>query len=171
MSHKAYAFDWRAFEADGLYALLLAALQSGDAGRIKRYIDAHYDDLRDPYEGEPLDTKWEALLENRDVHEYGDFALTRFYDPLDDRGLADDWSAIDGELCESDRAAMLGLPIGPSGREFDPGRQGSYFQTPQRVVDSLLRVEGVVAKMPKLRPFAELLRACVESGRGVYVTF
>ncbi len=171
MSHKAYAFDWRAFEADELHAILLAALEDGDVNCIKRYINAHRDELSDPYAGEPLDAEWETMLKNRDVHEYGDFALTRFYDPSDDQGLANDWIVIDSQLRESDRVALLGTAIGPNGRGFDPGRQGTYFQTPERVADSSLRLEGVSAQMPKLRPFVELLRACALRDLGVYVTF
>jgi hypothetical protein len=171
MSHKAYAFDWRTFQKDELHALLFTALQSSDAAGIKRYIDAHRDELRDPYEGEALEPDWEAMLENRDVHAYGDFALTRFYDPSDDQGLADDWLVIDGQLSDPDRATLLGVAMGPIGQEFDPGRQGSYFQTPELVIESLRRIESLSARMPQLRSFAELLRVCADSGRGIYVTF
>ncbi len=170
MSHKAYAFDWRSFESDELHHLLVAALESGDPATIARYIEAHRDQTKDPYEGQPIEQGWEATLENRDVHEYGDFALTRFYDPADDRGLAESWLTVDAELAEQDRWALLGSPLGNPGHEFDPGRQGSYFQTPEQVGESLLRVERM-GQARELESYARLLRSCVADRLGVYVTF
>lgn len=177
MSHKAYAFDWLAFEHDELHGLLLAALTSGDIAGLIRYIEAHRDDLKDPYEGDPLNEDWGNMLENRDVHEYGDFALTRFYDPAEDCGIWDQWRTIDRLLPEADRATLLGTPLGLPGAYFDPGRLGSYFQTPKLVARSLARVQRF--KLPDLEDyqreslerFAELLEQCKEAGSGLYVTF
>ena len=105
------------------------------------------------------------------MHEYGDFALTRFYDPADDRGVGNAWVGIDASLPEQDRPALLGRPLGRAGREFDPGRQGSYFQTPEQVVESLRRVQRLSEYQDVLRGYIELLRACAAGRRGVYVTF
>jgi hypothetical protein len=177
MSHKAYAFDWPAFEGDELHSLLLAALTTGEPAGLIRYIEAHPDDLKDPYEGDPLGEDWRDMLENWDVHEYGDFALTRFYDPAEDSGIWDQWRAIDRRLGEADRAALLGTPFGPPGAYFDPGRQGSYFQTPEQVGRSLARVRRF--ELPELEDyqrtslerFEELLAECKEARSGLYVTF
>ena len=107
MSHKAYAFDWSAFARDELHGILLDALSSGDTNGLIRYIEANQDHLKDLYEGGPL-SDWKNVLENFDVHEFGDFALTRFYDPEKDSGLEKDWLAIDEHLPEADRAVLLG---------------------------------------------------------------
>ena len=64
---------------------------------------------------------------------------------------------------------MLGFPVGLSGRLFDPGRYGSYFQTPRQVRESLSVLKSHVC--PELAGYLELLERCVGEGRGVYVTF
>jgi hypothetical protein len=170
MSHKAYAFDWRGFERNELHDLLVNALESADPAMIESYIESHREQIKDPYEGQPIELDWRATLENRDVHEYGDFALTRFYDPADDKGIAESWLSIDAVLAEQDRAALLGSPLGKPGHEFDPGRQGSYFQTPEQVIESLQRVERI-GQIPELQTYVQLLRRCALEGLGVYVTF
>jgi hypothetical protein len=114
MTHHAYAFDWSAFARDELHSILLDALSSGDTNGLIRYIEANRDHLKDRYEGGPLSANWQDVLENFDVHEFGDFALTRFYDPEMDRGLRNGWLAIDEHLSEADRAVLLGTPLGSS---------------------------------------------------------
>jgi hypothetical protein len=174
MSHKAYAFDWSAFERDELHSILLDALSSGDTNGLMRYMEANQHHLKDLYEGGPL-SNWKNVLENFDVQEFGEFALTRFYDPEGDRGLGNDWFHIDEHLSEADRATLLGTPLGPSNAYFDPGRLGSYFQTPQEVVGSLARVQRIVLLDDDLREslagFEDLLAECAEAGSGLYVTF
>lgn len=168
MSHKAYAFDWQGFEFD-LHPLLMAALATDDSTELATFIDGNRKTLSDPYEGEPLPEDWRAALENRDVHEYGDYALTRFYDPADECGIAEEWAEISERLPEAAATALLGFSVGPPERLFDPGRYGSYFQTPTQVRESLavLKPLGV----PELTRFVELLERCATEGRGVYVTF
>ncbi len=173
MSHKAFVFDWTEFVQDELHTLLPAALASGDTDALVRYIDANLDDLADPYEGEPLTVDWEEMLRSRDVQELADFAMTRFYDPTDDRGLWDQWRTIDARLPPEDQAALRGEPFAT----FDPGRQGSCFQTPQQVAASLARARGF--DLPDLEDyqrgsldrFLELLAECEATGSGLYVTF
>jgi hypothetical protein len=177
MSHKAYAFSWSAFERSELRGVLLGALSADDPAQLVRYINEHRCDLKDPYEGSPLPEAWQDTLANRDVHEYGDFALTRFYDPAGDCGIGDQWRDIDGRLTEADRAVLLGTPLGPPNRYFDPGRLGSYFQTPRQVVRSLARVRrfNLAAledrQRESLKRFEGLLAECVDTGLGLYVTF
>lgn len=168
ISHKAFAFDWRGFEVD-LHPRLENALVADDPSELEAFIDDHRESLTDPYEGEPLPESWREALENRDVHEYGDYALTRFYDPSDDFGIHDEWSEVSDQLSEAAANALLGISVGPPERLFDPGRYGSYFQTPGQVRESLsvLKPLGV----PELARFVELLEQCVQEGRGMYVTF
>jgi hypothetical protein len=63
------------------------------------------------------------------------------------------------------------------GEYFDPGREGSYFQTPSQVSESLSRVRKFHLpgledyRRKSLERFTELLKECVESRSGLYVTF
>jgi hypothetical protein len=131
MEHKAYALDWSRFESD-LLPLLLDALASDDPDTLEVYIDRHLHELSDPYEGQPLSADWRESLENRDVQEYGDYALTRFYDPGDCWGIGYEWARLSDQLPELAANAILGFPVGPAEHLFDPGRYGSYFQTLRR---------------------------------------
>jgi hypothetical protein len=56
----------------------LDALSSGDERRLARYIEVNRDYIKDRYEGGPLFDDWKDRLRNYDVHEFADFALTRF---------------------------------------------------------------------------------------------
>jgi hypothetical protein len=42
-----------------------------------------------------LSADWADDFPDADAHVYGDLALTRYYDPADDRGLADAWMEAD----------------------------------------------------------------------------
>ena len=177
MSHKAYAFNWRVFERDELPGLLSRALETRDTAGLLAYVERNRQALKDPYEGNALAENWQDLLENQDVHEYGDFALTRFYDPNADSGLGYCWNELDDALPEEDREVLLGSPFGPRHNRFDPGRYGSYFQTPRQVAGTLARFRGLDLSWLEehdqvfARGFEGLLEECVAGGLGLYVTF
>jgi hypothetical protein len=168
MEHKAYAFDWSRFELD-LHPLLVDALAADDPAGLEAYIDRHRAELTAPYEGEPLSADWREGLENRDVHEYGDYALTRFYDPADCWGVGFVWSQLSDVLPGPAADALLGCSLGPPDRLFDPGRYGSYFQTPDRVQESLAAL--LQHACLELARYLELLERCAGERRGVHVTF
>jgi hypothetical protein len=169
MSHKAYAFDWQAFEQDRLLGILVEALRTDETSLLIEYVEAYQGSLRDPYEGEPLCEDWLLMTESWDVHQYGDFALTRFYNPSQDFGIAGDWLEIDALLTKQQRNALLGFPIGYKDKVFDPGRMGSYFQTPEQVSRSLIALSRL--NIPEVQPFQGLLQACQQENLGLYVTF
>lgn len=169
MSHKAFAFDWKAFESDELYTLLVSALESDEVSSLIEYIENYRAELKDPYEGEPLAQNWQEMLENCDVNEYGDFALTRFYDPAADKGVAEEWMQIDDLLSKTDRVALLGFPICSANNIFDPGVMGTYFQTPEQVPESLSIVNQLA--LEAVESFKKLLEDCSQSGLGIYVVF
>ena len=177
MCHKAYAFDWYAFERDELYEILFRALKTNDTAGLYSYIEANRCLLKDPYEGEPLDENWRSMLENRDVHELGDFALTRFYNPAGDYGVAESWIDINDALPKYARGTLLGFPFGPRNNLFDPGRMGSYFQTPVQVLKSLTRIRRVRLQRLEdyqrehIETFQALLEECVSKKLGLYTTF
>lgn len=127
-------------------------------------------ELTDPYEGERLDADWEQGLENQGVQEYADYALTLFYDPSADIGLDDAWLEIEGRIDRDARAALLGDAVASSGCAFDPGRMGSYFQTPAQVLRSVARLQ--VLDRAVLKRFAKDLETnCAANSLGVYITF
>ena len=171
MSHKAYAFNWEAFTKDDVHDVLLRALESNDHTALVRYCRDQRARLRDPYEGQPLPPDWEGALENRDVHEYGDYALTRFYNPAEDRGLGEQWASVSSALSGGQRAALLGTPLGPPANLFDPGRQGSYFQTPVDVVRSHRKIRESRPPVASLEAFEAFLQSCESQNSGLYVTF
>ena len=123
MEHKAYAFDWSDFDSH-LHSILVKALTTNHTIDLEAFIDKHVAELTDPYQGEPLTTDWRDTMENQDVHEYGDFALTKFYDPSDSFGLGYEWMRLSEELPVDAANAVLGVSIGPLANVFNPGRYG-----------------------------------------------
>jgi hypothetical protein len=176
LAHKAFAFDYAAFD-DQLRPLLLKALSANDGAELGRFIDANLDQLTDPYEGEPLVKGWRGLLENGDVNELGDFALTKYYDSDLDIGLDIDWEAI-GDLLENAGVSptmVLGTALGPVEAPFDPGRQGAYFQTAAEVSEALVQLQALLQAKPalasELAPLQGMLQQAARGRRGLYVTF
>ena len=169
MEHRAYEFDWPAFDAD-LHRVLIDALESNNAAPLLSYIDDNINELTDPFEANPLAADWRSQLKNADdVHEIGDFALTRFYDPSVESGVGDAWLNLDESLAQQCRNAMLGQTVGPANNPFDPGRMGSYFQSPVCVIQSLNDL--VAVDDARLAEYLSLLSDCQSRNRGVYVTF
>lgn len=163
-SHKAFVFDWSAFELE-LAPQLKLALQQDDAGRLETFIEVRRSSLRDPYEGEPLPEDWRSMLEAGDIQELADFALTRYYQPSSDFGIGEEWSIFSEGLSEAERLAFLGSALA----DFDPGRMGSYFQS-TRVAKASLQVLQTLASTTA-EAFKEGLRQAVSSEQGIYVTF
>ncbi len=168
MSHKAYAFDWHSFDCD-LHRILIEALETNNSTDLEKYVDQNLNHVVDPYEGEPLTPNWRDSLGTPDIHEYGDYALTHFYDPIDDWGIGDEWLGLGLEFLESMEGAVLGFSVGPPNNLFDPGKYGSFFQTPEQVRESLSLLKPI--QRPELASFLKLLKSCVRKRCGVYVTF
>lgn len=175
MTHRAFAFDYAAFAAE-LREIVVRALESKDPQELARWIDAERANLTDPYEGEPLADSWRDLLEVGDVHEHGDFALTKYYDGDLDIGLDEAFEDIADLLEESGSsgALTLGEPLGPEEACFDPGRQGTYFQTEEEVASAFAELDGLLAREPALReplaPLAGMLGQATRQKKGLYVT-
>ncbi len=167
-SHKAYEFDWEAFRAE-LAPVLNRCLADSQAQPLIDFVNRHRESVSDPYEGEPLDADWEDRLEIADVQELADYALTRYYDPTSDCGLAEAWMDLEATLDGDSRRALFGEAFGPPGHPFDPGKMGSYFQSPDAVKESaiVLQRQGTAG----LRGYLRLLEAASRANKGVYVTF
>lgn len=175
MSHRAYALDHAAFTTE-LSSLILRALESDRGEELSAFVDAHLASLTDPYEGEPLGRDWRELLEDGDVQELADFALTKFYDGDLDMGLDQDFQGIADELEQAgvSHELLLGTPLGAEPRVFDPGRQGSYFQSEADVARGLATLNELVARAPELEgalaPLLGMFQQAARQGRGLYVT-
>lgn len=176
-THRAFVFDLDRFDAE-LRPILEESLQTRDPAPLRAFVETHRADLRDPYAGEPLDAEWENLLETRDVQEYGDFALTRYYDPAADVGLGDRWPALEELLVREAPAGTdltMGEPVGPPMFPFDPGGLGAYFLSNADArlrLDTLQQlVDADAALREPLQPAIKMFAAIAASGRGAYVTF
>ncbi|WP_373540891.1 hypothetical protein [Chamaesiphon sp.] len=145
MEHKAFIFDYEAFELE-LKEILETALDLNDTEGLEKFIKLNINYLIDPYEGEQLSEDWNEMLEYRDPHEYGDFALTKFYNATDDIGLNYEWIEI-GDMLSSESGesiSIFGNSIGKDGNYFDPGKMGSYFQSSRMVKENNDRINILI---------------------------
>jgi hypothetical protein len=160
-----------------------AAASSGQGAARSEHRDLVALDRKAPWSvGRPIRRQatggnWERQLPSKTVHVYGDFALTKYYNPLDSIGLEYEWVEI-GEYLEkigSREAIILGTPLGPEREPFDPGGIGSYFQSEATVRNNLTEVEQLLRRnrsgLEKLQPVATMLGAAAKAERGLYITF
>jgi hypothetical protein len=178
MEHKAYIFYFEEFSKE-LRPILGASLKSGNIDQLRAFIISNKSTLSDPYKGEPLEEDWENMIDDWDVHQYGDFALTKYYSPAMDEGLGCGWENVQdilSSLIELKVSPLLGEPLGDSGEYFDPGKMGSYFQDNGQVKNSLSVLgEFEDALSESLNDdfdiFRQLLESAANENKGVYVTF
>jgi hypothetical protein len=167
MSHKAYALRYESFQAE-LAPVLLAALATREATGLEAFVVRNRAQLSVPWDAAPLPAAW-APATPGSVQELADVALTLFYDPGRDFGLAEAWRHEDEQLPEAARACLLGETFGPPGAVFDPGLQGSYFQSPDAVIASERTLQ--VLRRSSLQQFLSGLAVVRQAGAGLYVTF
>ena len=72
-------------------------------------------------------------------------------------------------------AITLGTALGPAEAPFDPGRQGSYFQTAAEVATALADLQALLQAQPalatELAPLQGMLQQAARHRLGLYVTF
>lgn len=175
MEHKAFQFDYSHFKRE-LQSILVQALSSHDCNLLVNFINENLHELRDPYDGNPLDANWNSLIETPDAHQYGDFALTKYYDPRVDLGLGSDWEDVQQQIAEVSNlksCPILGDTIGPKDAPFDPGKMGAYFQSFQQAQDNHahLLIASRKSSSPRLGKAIELLAKAVDKQLGLYITF
>lgn len=174
--HKSFVFDYEQFE---LYIKrkLEISLETNETQYLEDFIMNNLDYLRDPYKGEFLPSGWMEMLENKDVHEYGDFALTKFYDPSEDIGLGYRWTEIQNILTNEIKSSLpiLGFPIGKSNNYFDPGKIGSYFQDFNLVIENREVISNLVRQKPEysdiLEPVIVMFSHTTTFRKGLYISF
>ncbi|MEW5858931.1 MAG: hypothetical protein AB1861_16355 [Cyanobacteriota bacterium] len=178
MEHKAFVFDYDAF-VDELGNILENALLTNNHERLASFIKQNLNFLKDPYEGEALSTSWETMVEPKDPHQYGDFALTKFYDPQDDIGLGAmwEWENIQKILkreCGKD-FVILGTPFGSKDNYFNPGKMGSYFQSKNQVQGNLQLLTEILYRKSdicgELNEAFKMIQKAAEAEKGLYITF
>lgn len=174
MVHKAFALDWDGFDRL-LRPVLVRALVTDDSAELIGFVETHRERLCDPDEHTPLPTDWRVGADLGDVQRLGELALTRFYDPAADDGLWYGWLPHFDALPPPVQRATLGETVRGGDRLFDPGRLGSYFQSPFQVLESadLLGASqlNVGEDAGDFNRFALLLDRCAADGFGLYVTF
>jgi len=174
MEHKAFVFDFRSFEKE-LRLILERALSSNDSSELLQFIEDHRASLKDPYEGEPLEEGWRGMAEGQDAQQWGDFALTKYYEPGNDLGLGRNWEVLQSELLAKlgKDQSVLGRTVGPPANPFDPGRMGAYFQTEEDVTANLSELQHFHSNGAgdQANRLVEILRAAAARGRGLYITF
>ena len=175
MEHEAFLFDYSLFDRE-LRSMLDDSLEPDDTAMLQSFINANLNNLRYQYDGEPLTEDWETMIETRDAHQYGDFALTKYYDPKTDLGLGAGWDTVH-QMVANDPAVtespVLGSPVGPADGPFDPGKMGSYFQSAQQVQRNYFYLVnlGGTQSTNELSNAIKMLKEAVDSGSGLYVTF
>lgn len=145
IEHKAFLFNYDGFELH-LSSILMDSLTNEDTSNLVAFIKQNLASLKDPYEGEPLNNSWETMIDNADPHQYGDFALTMYYNPQHDIGLGYNWEDSHNFLCQKfiDKPLiLLGVPFGSINNYFDPGKMGAYFQSPHQVQENLRLLEEI----------------------------
>jgi hypothetical protein len=174
--HKAYTFNYESFKKE-LEPILLRSLNNGNNSEIKEFMKNRFSQLTDPYEGNPLSDDWENQLIAKDPHQYGNIALTYYYDPKEDIGLDYDWVDF-SEYFEAKfgnrMSPILGFKIGTEERDFDPGKLGSFFQSPEIVKSHLKLIQILKNKDPKfelLSQVEEMLLKAAKKDTGLYATF
>jgi hypothetical protein len=144
IDHKAYRFRHNEFQRE-LAEVLYRALDTEDPGPLGAFIRRFRESLTDPATEAPLSVDWEQEYgPDRDVQQYADLALTRYYDLNENLGLSYGFDALEAYLRSTalaQHAARLicGTLFGPKGRRLDPGRMGTGLLCPEEVA-SLARL-------------------------------
>ncbi len=176
MEHKAFLLNYQLFENE-LIHIIEKALVVDDYKELKSFVNENIKDLKDPYEGEPLELDWESLIEEKDPHQYCDFALTKYYNPLEDIGLGYEWDESNDYIMNNlkiDYSPVLGNTLGPKNNYFDPGKIGAYFQSVDIVKHNLLVVRDLRDSLSNdklLDPAIAMLSKAIEHNAGLYITF
>ena len=164
--HKAYIFDWETFEKE-CAPKLSEAFKTENISIIEEFIQMNIRYIKSPYDGESISSDWKSHLENGGIQELTDYAITKYYDLETDFGLSGDWMNIEENLNSMQASALLGVPFSVNGITFDPGLQGSYFQPPNIVQQSISSLAS--NNEPALAEFCKCLQGA--ASKGVYVTF
>lgn len=185
MEHKAFIFDYDSFIKE-LAGILEDALLNSEPRNLITFIENNLQNLKHPDEGEPLDSSWREILETElitqnittDISHYGDFAITKYYNPGNNIGIGYDWARLDDELVTElnvNISPLLGIEFGPENNYFDPGKMGSYFQSSDLVKRNLDLLNSLPLNMQENLPTIPILKKMLSDAlalkQGLYITF
>ncbi|MEH1794600.1 hypothetical protein [Nostoc sp.] len=177
IEHKAFVFDCDGFNNE-LSDVLKNAILTHKSDNLIAFIERNLSCLKDPYEGETLDFSWKELIEAGDINEYGDFAITKYYDPKSDIGIGYGWEKINDALLQElnlDISPLLGRPFGSAENYFDPGKLGSYFQSLEQVKENFKLLDSLseeqLKTLPNIAIVEKMLSDALALEKGLYITF
>lgn len=176
MEHKAFIFDYNRFHSE-LRPVLERALQNGQTAELVDFIKINKQVLKDPYEGEALSEEIGNEIDMSNLDECGDYCLTKYYSPKDDLGLGYNWTSVQEALDATSPGfgrVVLGTALEINGKSFDPGKIGSYFVSPDEVVEGLKiikEISGQLSEVDGMNELGELYLQAFSHGMGLYVTF
>jgi hypothetical protein len=176
MTYHGFLFDYNAFERE-LKPLLEKALKSGKTAALEKFIDKHHASLTSVMTGEKLTASWREEFEEATATEYGEVALSKYFDEEEDNLVMGKWHRFVAafEKVGGEEGIALGETIGPADKPFDPTSQGCYFQSPKQVEENLKalglwhEVEGPLPK--ELKELREMFQTIHKEGKGLYVKF
>jgi hypothetical protein len=175
MDHKAYPFNFNAYSLQ-LHHILVSALASGELRDLTQFVEREKESLSNPYEGDPLPADWRETFKIAKLQYCGQLALTKYFNASEEIGLGHEWedaiaalnsAGYDGE------GIVLGDVVQGGDVVFDPNRLGSYFQTPEKVVDGWHAVRAVMESDPgsSMEWLLRMFEVPKAKGFGLYVTF
>lgn len=177
MNHQAFVFDYNAFIKE-LSNVLENALRTNESHELIEFIEKNISSLKDPIEGDTLDLHWRKTIDTEDISQYGDLAITKYYEPKRNIGMGYEWMLLSDLLLEKftrDDSLLLGMPFGPSENYFNPGLMGSYFQSPEQVQWNAEILKTFSKEQLELFPQLVLLKRmflqALALKKGLYITF
>ncbi|MGF1581195.1 MAG: hypothetical protein ACFCD0_17660 [Gemmataceae bacterium] len=147
ISHKAYFFDYSAFERE-LSQILYSALQDNDFSQLVGFINNDSSRFTDPADEQPLSSNW-AEERELNVQWCADIALSAYYDWTDSRGLNYGFDALDSylrlvpEIGRDTDLFVGGSLFGPPGKRLDPGCMGTGMLSSRQAVRIHERLAGI----------------------------
>ncbi|BAY82811.1 hypothetical protein NIES267_22950 [Calothrix parasitica NIES-267] len=177
IEHKAFIFNYDAFIKE-LADILENALAKNESCELLIFIENNLSYLKHPDEGRTLDFSWKEIIETGDVDEYADIAMTKYYNPDDDIGMGYDWMQLDDLLLQElniEISPLLGTVFSSSEHYFNPGKQGSYFQSPEKVRQNFELLNSLsnekLHKSSDIDILKNMLLDALVLQKGLYITF
>lgn len=177
LDHKAFIFDSDYF-VDELANILENAILTNHDYELIIFIENNLPYLKHPDEGDNLNSAWKEEIEIGDISEYGDFAITKYYNPKENIGMGGGWMQFDDLLSQQlniDTSCFLGTRFGCSENYFDPGKQGSYFQSLEQVKQNLKLLTFLpkieLDNQPNIYNFVKMFENALDVQQGLYITF